>query len=197
MYPIFGRLLLISPVIALIIIVMLIVRHRTKVQTRRIEKENDRAALEKIIDTINEDSKQHSVLTPSVSMKKNEQAQKIRMNCQKCGATTDLDADKQILFCPFCGAKELIVESDYIKEARIKASMNEKIAEEKRRTANELFEQYNSSIKVHHREERKDKIHKIIRLTVAGIIGVVVVLAIFFGFWYVIIFVLPELLKNR
>lgn len=45
----------------------------------------------------------------------------IRMICQECGGTMDIDKDKSILCCPYCGSKKLIVENDAVRIERIKA----------------------------------------------------------------------------
>ena len=38
-----------------------------------------------------------------------------QMHCASCGASLELsDENEQILFCPFCGSKELILESDEV-----------------------------------------------------------------------------------
>lgn len=43
----------------------------------------------------------------------------ITMKCQDCGATMDIDPEKQIIYCPYCGSKHLIEESDDVKKARL------------------------------------------------------------------------------
>lgn len=188
-----GILILLSPLIAIVVIVALIVHHRTKVQMKRIDKENDREALDSIVRTIDHDTEQNSAPGSSDSAEKGRQGQIIRMSCKKCGGTMDLNSNANIIFCPFCGASELITESDYIKEARIRASAEIRVAEEKRRTANELFEKYRQSIRIHHREERKDKVVKWLSITASGIIITVIGIAIIIGFFYFIVYVLPKL----
>ena len=44
----------------------------------------------------------------------------IRLTCQNCGSSMTFDNDKQIVACPYCGSKEVIVESDDVKFERIK-----------------------------------------------------------------------------
>lgn len=44
-----------------------------------------------------------------------------RLVCQNCGSSMEFDDDKQIVACPYCGSKELIIESDDVKIERIKS----------------------------------------------------------------------------
>lgn len=43
------------------------------------------------------------------------------MRCQVCGGHLDVNEGQEILFCPYCGSKELVLESDEVKIERIKA----------------------------------------------------------------------------
>lgn len=45
---------------------------------------------------------------------------RIVLKCQKCNGTMTVDSDQKILFCPYCGAKEMILESDNVTIERIK-----------------------------------------------------------------------------
>ena len=36
------------------------------------------------------------------------------LKCKNCGATMEVDDDKSIVFCPYCGSKELIEDKDPI-----------------------------------------------------------------------------------
>ena len=44
----------------------------------------------------------------------------ISMRCKDCGGILDVDETQNIMFCPYCGSKELILESDEVKKERIK-----------------------------------------------------------------------------
>ena len=50
----------------------------------------------------------------------------IRMKCPDCGGTMDIEKDKQVLQCPFCGSKNMIVESDAVKIERLRMEDKEK-----------------------------------------------------------------------
>ena len=45
------------------------------------------------------------------------------MKCQNCGGTLKLEADKEVIACPFCGSQKIIIESDEIKAAKLKAEI--------------------------------------------------------------------------
>lgn len=55
----------------------------------------------------------------------------ISLKCKDCGGIIDADPSKNVLFCPYCGSKSMIPESDQVRIARIKA--NERIEREKER----------------------------------------------------------------
>ena len=46
----------------------------------------------------------------------------IHLTCQNCGNSMTFDDDKQIVACPYCGSKELLLESDDVKIERIKSN---------------------------------------------------------------------------
>ena len=43
------------------------------------------------------------------------------MKCKECEGILEVDADREILSCPYCGSKELIVETDRVKIERIRS----------------------------------------------------------------------------
>ena len=45
----------------------------------------------------------------------------VKLVCEDCGGTMNIDADKQIMMCPFCGSKKIILEGDDVKIAKIQA----------------------------------------------------------------------------
>lgn len=55
----------------------------------------------------------------------------ISLKCKDCGGIVEVDPSKNVLFCPYCGSKSMIPESDQVRIARIKA--NERIEREKER----------------------------------------------------------------
>lgn len=43
----------------------------------------------------------------------------IKITCEDCGGVMEVDSNKTILTCPYCGSKKLITESDEVTIARI------------------------------------------------------------------------------
>lgn len=52
----------------------------------------------------------------------------IQLRCKQCGGFMDVEADRPVLFCQFCGSKELINESDPVAVQRIKSTTYKQIA---------------------------------------------------------------------
>lgn len=46
----------------------------------------------------------------------------MNMKCKNCNATMEIDPSKQEAICPYCGAKELICDSDAVAVEKIKSS---------------------------------------------------------------------------
>ena len=46
----------------------------------------------------------------------------MKLVCEDCGGTMNIDSDKNVILCPFCGSKKIIFESDEVKIAQIKAN---------------------------------------------------------------------------
>ena len=41
--------------------------------------------------------------------------------CRNCGGIMDLDEDGEMLICPFCGTREMIIESDAVRMQKIRS----------------------------------------------------------------------------
>ena len=61
--------------------------------------------------------------------------------CQKCGGTMDFYDKQNVLFCAYCGSKEIIIESDYIKSEYIKNQRIENIEHDRNQSKIELEKQ--------------------------------------------------------
>ena len=46
----------------------------------------------------------------------------ISMRCKDCGGILEVDETQNVMFCPYCGSKELILESDEVKKERIRTN---------------------------------------------------------------------------
>lgn len=44
----------------------------------------------------------------------------ISLHCKNCGSVLEIDEDREIFCCPYCGSKELLNESDEVKKERIR-----------------------------------------------------------------------------
>lgn len=53
------------------------------------------------------------------------------LKCKSCNGTMEMDEERPILFCPYCGSKELVEESDDVIKARIDANTRLKETEKK------------------------------------------------------------------
>lgn len=51
----------------------------------------------------------------------------VKMRCSNCDGMLEYDADKEIMSCPFCGSKEIVLEADVVKIKRIENDANVKI----------------------------------------------------------------------
>ncbi len=47
---------------------------------------------------------------------------KIQLRCKACGGTLEAPNDRNILSCPFCGAKEMMTENDNVTIQRLKSN---------------------------------------------------------------------------
>ena len=56
---------------------------------------------------------------------------RISLKCKRCNGTLTVDEGKSILACPYCGAKELIIESDAVTIEKIKADTQKTIEHER------------------------------------------------------------------
>lgn len=74
----------------------------------------------------------------------------IQMKCSDCNATMEVDPDKTLLYCPYCGSRKLIVESDAVKMTRIqteayKSVEMSKIQREKEQADEQKAEEFRKS----------------------------------------------------
>lgn len=92
----------------------------------------------------------------------------IQLRCAACGGTLEVKEDSQILTCPYCGAKELIIESDDVKKERIRAKAKKEMELEKLKYDEEKKE----------KQEEKERIAKFRRSFIRKVL--IVFLIVFF-----------------
>lgn len=56
-----------------------------------------------------------------------EEMKKLSLICEKCGGVLQVDADKEVVACPYCGNKTLILESDEVTKERIRTSAQKEV----------------------------------------------------------------------
>ena len=65
----------------------------------------------------------------------------IKLTCEDCGGEMNIEAGRNVLTCPYCGSKKLIMESDEVTIARINKESDAermKFEKEKREYEEEL-----------------------------------------------------------
>lgn len=69
-----------------------------------------------------------------------ETVKSVSLLCEHCGGTLTVDEGREILACPFCGNKTLIVENDAVTIEKIRASANKEIEFERIRSNERLLQ---------------------------------------------------------
>lgn len=80
-----------------------------------------------------------------VGVKTEEGVKILKLKCQSCNATMEYKADENIMFCPYCGSKNLVIESDKVKVTKIKKDIiveKQNLEKEKRETKKMEHEQF-------------------------------------------------------
>ncbi len=54
-----------------------------------------------------------------------------KMVCDNCQAVIEMDEEKDILYCPYCGSKELIIESDNVRIEKLRTNAQKQVALDK------------------------------------------------------------------
>lgn len=111
----------------------------------------------------------------------NTERKSIKLRCEECNGILEVDPEKQILSCPYCGSKKFIQESDEITIARIdKAKAKDKydILRDKMKHEKEMKE-YDEEIR-----EKKNKEEWVDLIRLFGILAGMYVL------WYVVSIIL-------
>ena len=45
----------------------------------------------------------------------------IKLTCDDCGGTMSVNGDQNLIVCPFCGSKRIVIESDTVKVEQIRS----------------------------------------------------------------------------
>lgn len=62
----------------------------------------------------------------------------ISLRCKECDGFLEVDEDRVVTFCPYCGSKELIEESDDVKKERIRSKAHTEIELGKQETERQI-----------------------------------------------------------
>lgn len=95
----------------------------------------------------------------------------VKLTCEDCGGTMDIDSDRKVMVCPFCGSKKIVLESDEVKIAHIQAEAEI----EKQRLANDLEKSKQEEAKRKDEEDNKNF------LIGVGILIVIIIFCFLFG----------------
>lgn len=75
----------------------------------------------------------------------------IKLRCEDCDGTMMIDSNREVISCPYCGSKKIILDSDEVKIEKIRAA----------RELNVLDKQTEREIKILDKQiEREKNIHK-------------------------------------
>lgn len=67
-----------------------------------------------------------------------ESINRVQLKCKSCNGVMDIDEDRPILMCPFCGSKEIILEGDKVTVQRIKSKAYKEVEFGKQQTYREV-----------------------------------------------------------
>lgn len=70
---------------------------------------------------ISDDARFCSKCGESVDNKFIDDIRTIKLRCQDCNGVLNVDEDKDIVSCPYCGSERVLLESDDVKIERIKS----------------------------------------------------------------------------
>ena len=83
---------------------------------------------------LNQDAKFCSNCGKAVNEETSNMVKSKQLRCQNCDGIMNVEEDKTVLLCPYCGSKELLIENDSVKIAKIKSQAQKDIEIEKQQT---------------------------------------------------------------
>lgn len=98
------------------------------------------------------------------------QVKTYKLLCKSCGGTMTIENENPVLVCPFCGSKELIVESDAVTVERIKQKTHKEIEMGKQQLERERM-QHNDKVA---EEKKRDKDIRKFKKSFMGVILIIV-----------------------
>lgn len=79
----------------------------------------------------------------------------ITMVCSKCNGTMTVDEQNKTVFCPYCGSKELILESDAVKVEKIRTEAQKKVEFKKLEQTDRVLDEQAKEKKAQEVKKRK------------------------------------------
>ena len=99
----------------------------------------------------------------------------IRLKCGQCGATMEVDKDEEILYCPSCGARELLRDDSFASGVKAWAKAYERTRETQRQMKLDEYENQKQMAAAKREYDKKDL--KLGLMILAIILGVCLALA--------------------
>lgn len=126
---------------------------------------------EKCGKTLNNDAKFCQVCGYPVN--RNNNVKKILLKCEHCGGTLEINSNQDLLMCPFCGSKSIIIENDDVKIERIKANAYNEVEFKRIDSENDLRRTQKLKEEEESREQEIDKFkHSFVaKLLLIGVIA--------------------------
>lgn len=56
------------------------------------------------------------------SIAQSQQSNIIRLRCEDCNGVMDIDESREVISCPYCGSKKIVLESDGVKIEKIRSA---------------------------------------------------------------------------
>ncbi len=105
------------------------------------------------------------------------QIQTYSIHCKSCNGTMIVDDERPVLVCPFCGSKELIVESDAVTVERIRQKTHRDIEMGKQQLERERMQHDN---KIAQEQKKANEIRKFRKSFMGVMLVIVTVLSVLF-----------------
>lgn len=123
-----------------------------------------------------------------VSVEADNAVRKVSLICNSCGGALSVDEGSQVLMCPFCGAKEMLLESEAVQIEKIRSESYKEIQIAKIKSAErlKLKAQEQKNKEKEQAEANKFKKRFSSKLLIVGFVLCVLVSLLFFVDFYVV-----------
>lgn len=81
----------------------------------------------------------------------------VLLKCPACGGVMEVSMDRQVISCPYCGSKKLILESDNVKIERIRGDVQRDVTHEEQQANRDIsISEHNRDIEMSEIEMKKE-----------------------------------------